>query len=160
MPLCQTKTNCPIPWIEIYPSDSTIHLLNNWCLEIRIPGNKRSPQQIVNKYFSCKLSDDRLTIICNSNNEQDLKLTYAHFETKIAEKLNPFGRQGKSLYREVSLPTLGGRNARDMMTSVVQLPLRPKMQAWKSSAVDSLVWVRFPHSPIHSFCTHVSTVFR
>ena len=32
---------------------------------------------------------------------------YAHFETKIAEKLNPFGRQVKSLSREVSLPTLG-----------------------------------------------------
>ena len=49
--------------IEIYPSDSTIHLLNNWGLEIRIAGDKRNPQQIVNKYFSCKLSDDQLLIL-------------------------------------------------------------------------------------------------
>ena len=32
---------------------------------------------------------------------------HSHFETKMAEKRNPFGRQVKSLYREVSLPTLG-----------------------------------------------------
>ena len=32
---------------------------------------------------------------------------YAHFKNKIAEKLNPFGQQVKSLYKEVSLPTLG-----------------------------------------------------
>ena len=24
------ETNCAIPWIEIYPSDSIIHLFNNW----------------------------------------------------------------------------------------------------------------------------------
>ena len=24
------ETNCTIHWIEIYPVDSTIHLLNNW----------------------------------------------------------------------------------------------------------------------------------
>ena len=24
--------NCAIQWIEIYPMDSIIHLLNNWCL--------------------------------------------------------------------------------------------------------------------------------
>ena len=29
MSLSITKTNCVIQWIEIYPLDSTIHLLNN-----------------------------------------------------------------------------------------------------------------------------------
>ena len=24
------ETNCTIPWIEIYPVDNAIHLLNNW----------------------------------------------------------------------------------------------------------------------------------
>ena len=31
----------------------------------------------------------------------------AHSETEMAEKRNPFERQVKSLYREVTLPTLG-----------------------------------------------------
>ena len=26
------KTNCAAQWIEIYPMDSVIHLLNNWGL--------------------------------------------------------------------------------------------------------------------------------
>ena len=26
------ETNCAIQWIEIYPADSVIHLLNNWGL--------------------------------------------------------------------------------------------------------------------------------
>ena len=28
------ETNCSINWIKIYPSDSAIHLLNNWCLVV------------------------------------------------------------------------------------------------------------------------------
>ena len=27
------ETNCAIHWIEIYPVDSTIHLLNDWDLQ-------------------------------------------------------------------------------------------------------------------------------
>ena len=33
--------------------------------------------------------------------------TYAHLETKMAKKRNPFGQQVKSFYGEVSIPTLG-----------------------------------------------------
>ena len=30
------ETNCAIQWIEIYPVDSAIHLLNNWDLEVKL----------------------------------------------------------------------------------------------------------------------------
>ena len=59
--------------------------------------------------------------------------TYAHLETKMAKKRNPFGQQVKSFYGEVSIPTLGVEMTGNDGISSTIMPLRPKMQVWKSS---------------------------